>query len=1145
MKGIIKSLLFGILLLGLTLPLQAQQKAEEDIFLQTLREEIDRNYLALNAENPLVYQIIYRVEETNNYDIRASFGALSVSENHPSRTLYVEVRVGDHVLDNFHELRNYRHTSPAVINLPYGDDFSALKQILWRETEKNYREAIQRYELVKANIMVKVEADDKAPDYSGNPYTTYYEPPQIVEFDTPHWEAVVKKISAQFADEQDITTGNCMLRFYTTRKYFACSDQSYTVQNNCYSYLYISVDGQSEDGMSLPLYKSYFAHYPQALPESYQLIDDAKKLKNTFVALKNAPVVEPYEGPAILSKEAAGVFFHEIFGHRVEGSQMKSEKDAQTFKEQVGKQILNPDITVIFDPTIGSYAGLPLNGSYKYDDEGVKAEKVVVVNKGILRNFLMTRTPIDNFPLSNGHARAQAGYQPVSRQSNLIVQTDHSYSDAQLRQMLIQEAKKQGKEYGYYFASVEGGFTFTGRVIANSFNVLPLEVYRVYVDGRPDELVRGVDLVGTPLAMFSKVEALGDKVGNFVGICGAQSGRVPVSCCSPALFIKQIELQKKSKGQNLSPLIERPAGVDEVTGQVFYEEAFRAMADEMTENLQELRLDGMQAPYFISYLITDAEAYVSTASLGVTIRSFQKPIHAQKTEVLVGNNRLNNSHYQHSSFNNIPKKMAIENSYWDIRRSLWASADKAYKVAAENYENKVSAIAQQNLPAELINLPDRIPPPETEYTQTNYIEENETPKPFISDLDNIAQLLSAEFKAYPNFTNSGVIVSQYRANALYLSSEGTQYRQPFNLIGIKAFAETMAIDGEPLTDYFTLYAHTLEQLPNLSELIEQAKNMASQLEKLRTAQPVDEVYSGPVLFVDEAVAEIVARTFIDNPNGILASRKPIISDDKQNNYRRTASQDNKIENLLDKKVINRTLSLTALDHLTHYQGIPLIGRYQVDAEGVEVPEKLPIIKEGVLQTLLSDCTPTYKINASNGHRRLALSGGALTTSLCSGVLELNGNKKLSYKKLKKKLLSLAKEEDYEYAYIVKKIANNSERAISGMDKYFSGTNNGAPMYVYQVSVKDGSEKLVRMVKLSDLTLKNFKQVEGICNEQQVVNMLLKGKSEGLYSNKDMPMNGVPCSLIVPKAILFKELEIEKEVNITLKNKPVVPNPLGY
>ncbi|MDR1346403.1 MAG: hypothetical protein LBK03_06850 [Bacteroidales bacterium] len=1143
MKTILKLSILGAMLLGLAWPLQAQQKAEEDIFLQTLITELNRNYQALYAKDPLVYQITYRVEESNSCNIGASFGALFTSETQSSRTLYVEVRAGDYMLDNFHELRGhaseYFRVSPAVINLPYGEDVSALKQILWRETEKKYREAIQRYELIKANVAVKVEADDKAPDYSGNPYTVYYEPPQVIDFDAPYWESVLKQISAQFAEEQDIETGASSLLFSTVRKYFVSSDQSYTVQNSSYCYLYISVDGQSEDGMDLPLHKSYFQGYPQALPESYQLIEDARKLKATFAALRKAPVVEPYEGPAILSKEAAGVFFHEIFGHRVEGLRMKSERDAQTFKKQVGNQILNPDITVVFDPTADSYGGIPLNGSYKYDDEGVKAEKVVAVERGILRNFLMTRTPVDHFPQSNGHARAQAGYRPVSRQSNLIVQTAHPYSDEQLRQMLIQEAKEQGKPYGYYFASVEGGFTFTGRFVPNSFNVRPLEVYRVYVDGRPDELVRGVDLVGTPLAMFSKIEALGAQPGNFAGICGAESGRVPAGCCSPALLVKQIELQKKSKGQNIKPLIARPAGVIDTSEQEFFEQAvFRAMHDEMADNFEQLRLDGMQAPYFISYLVTDAEAGVAVASLGATVRSFQKPLRAQKTSVMVGSDQMNNTHYQNLNsyfYRSYGSKVAIENSYWDIRRSLWGSADNAYKTAAENYENKTTAIAQQNLPAELASLPDRVAPSPAEY-----MEENKALKSLISDVENMAQAVSAVFKEYPGLTGSGAMVYQYHADVFYLSSEKMQYRQPFNLVAVKVFAETMAPDGEPLADYFVHYAPTLLQLPDLSELVEQAHAMAMRLETLRSASPIEEIYSGPVLFTDDAVAEIVARAFIDSPDGILAARRSIAGSDRM----RAASQDNRTERWMNKRVIAATLSLTARDRLTHYQGVPLTGCYQMDAEGVESPAQLPIIKDGVLQALLSDCTPTGKVKASNGHRRLALSGGAVTTSLCAGVLELSGSKTQSYDKLKKKLLAMAKEDGYEYAYIIRKVAHNSERAIPGIDRYFSGTASGAPVYVYQVSVRDGSEKPVRMVRLSDLTLKSFKQAEGISSEQQVANMLLRGKPENtLYGSGDMPMYGVPCSLIVPKAILFRELELEKEQNITLKKMPVVPNPV--
>ena len=124
--------------------------------------------------------------------------------------------------------------------------------------------------------------------------------------------------------------------------------------------------------------------------------------------------------------------------------------------------------------------------------------------------------------------------------------------------MLIKECKKQGKAYGYLFRDVMGGFTNTARYMPNAFNIFPTEVYRIYTDGRPDELVRGVDLIGTPLAMFSEIAAAGNKPGVFHGFCGAESGSVPVSAIAPALLVKKIETQKKMKSQLDETILPRP-----------------------------------------------------------------------------------------------------------------------------------------------------------------------------------------------------------------------------------------------------------------------------------------------------------------------------------------------------------------------------------------------------------------------------------------------------------------------------------------------------------------------------------------------------------------------------------------------------------
>jgi predicted Zn-dependent protease len=542
------------------------QTAQQDELLKALKAEIDRSMTHFNKSEIPVYLLSYRVDEVETYQILTSFGSLISSQPKKERLLTVQIRVGDKTLDNYHELRDDASDYMSgrrgqTVQIPLDNNPKAITQTLWDETEKVYRNAILRYEKVKANVAVKVEVEDKSPDYSDQKPEQYYDKPLKMsdfEFNASEWENRLKKYSAIFAENKDVLDGETTLSFKIVRKYFVTSEGTSIVQNNTYCHLYLSVSGLADDGMELPLGEMYFAHSPQGLPDDKTMAQDAEKVSKTLTAMKTSPIVDPYEGPAILSNDAAGVFFHEIFGHRVEGLRLKSESDGQTFKKKVNEVVLNKNISVVFDPTISTYKGIPLNGSFKYDDEGVKGEKVVVVDKGVLKNFLMTRSPIDRFPQSNGHARAQAGFQPVSRQSNLIVETTQPYTDVQLKEMLIEEAKKQGKEYGYFFAKVQGGFTITGRWIPNSFNVTPLEVYRIYVDGRPDELVRGVDLVGTPLAMFSQVEAVGDTPGNFAGTCGAASGGVPAGCCSPALFVKQIEMQKKDKSQDRPPILERP-----------------------------------------------------------------------------------------------------------------------------------------------------------------------------------------------------------------------------------------------------------------------------------------------------------------------------------------------------------------------------------------------------------------------------------------------------------------------------------------------------------------------------------------------------------------------------------------------------------
>jgi predicted Zn-dependent protease len=321
----------------------------------------------------------------------------------------------------------------------------------------------------------------------------------------------------------------------------------------------ISAEGKADDGMDLVTHASFEAASPEGLPEDRTIRAAIDRVARDLTGLLRAPAAEPFVGPAIFSGRAAGVYFHEIFGHRVEGHRQKDINEGQTFTRSVGTKVLPDFLSVVFDPTRRDAAGVDLNGWYAYDDEGVAARPVRVVEDGILRTFLMSRSPVRGFDHSNGHGRRAPGAEVVSRQSNLLVESSHAFSEQRLREMLVQEIERQHKSYGLYFREVTGGFTNTTRGGVQAFKVLPLVVYRVYPDGRPDELVRGVDIVGTPLASFAKIVATSDRPEVFNGYCGAESGSVPVSAVSPALLVSEIEIEKKAKSQDRPPLLPPPA----------------------------------------------------------------------------------------------------------------------------------------------------------------------------------------------------------------------------------------------------------------------------------------------------------------------------------------------------------------------------------------------------------------------------------------------------------------------------------------------------------------------------------------------------------------------------------------------------------
>jgi len=343
-----------------------------------------------------------------------------------------------------------------------------------------------------------------------------------------------------------------------TTRYFVSSEGARIVDSRPLIRVLALGSTRADDGMELARSETFDASAFDKLAADSIVIAKIEKIAQDLQSLKKAPVVEPFNGPAMLSGRAAAVFFHEVVGHRLEGQRQRGEDEGQTFTKMVGQTVLPSFLSVEDDPTLGSLEGVELSGRYNYDEEGEKSQRVELISNGILKQFLMSRMPVKGFDHSNGHGRAQMGMMPVGRQGNLIVRSTKSVPDAQLRQTLIEEVKRQGKPFGLYFEDIAGGFTLTLRNMPQAFQVMPLMVWKVYPDGRPDELVRGVDIIGTPLNALNRIIVTGQKTAVFNGECGAESGSVPVAAAAPAMVFSEIEVQKVAQGHERPPVLPPP-----------------------------------------------------------------------------------------------------------------------------------------------------------------------------------------------------------------------------------------------------------------------------------------------------------------------------------------------------------------------------------------------------------------------------------------------------------------------------------------------------------------------------------------------------------------------------------------------------------
>jgi TldD protein len=534
-----------------------------DPILRVMQVELNRAKTDLSKSDPAPYYLSYTVNDQEVIVIAASDGGLLSDSAVRRRTADVTMRVGTPDLDNTHG--QSRASGMNSGTLPLDDDADATARLLWELTDRGYKRAAPAYLNVKTSTAVRAEEEDKSPDFSKEvPKVHVGEKLTQPPFDRTAWEGEIRRVSAGFSKYPQVYYSTVYLQVAVDNARMVTSDGSSLATPGASARLVMEAQTRADDGMDLLRVETFQAPAAAGLPKEAELNGKIEKMASDLEALRKAPVAEPYDGPAMLSGRAAAVFFHEVLGHRLEGHRQRDEDEGQTFTKKVGQEILPTFLSVTDDPTLKEVNGVKLSGTYEYDNEGVPAQRVEVIKDGVLESFLMSRMPVKGFDVSNGHGRNQPGLMPTGRQGNLIVSSSKTVPESEMKDMLRAEAKKQGKPYGLYFDDIQGGFTLTTRSLPQSFQVLPVIVYKVYADGRPDELVRGVDIVGTPLAALTRIITTGDKQHVFNGVCGAESGSVPVSAVAPAMLFSEMEVQKQAHGRDRPPLLP-PPGIDAQT----------------------------------------------------------------------------------------------------------------------------------------------------------------------------------------------------------------------------------------------------------------------------------------------------------------------------------------------------------------------------------------------------------------------------------------------------------------------------------------------------------------------------------------------------------------------------------------------------
>jgi hypothetical protein len=561
-------------------------------------------------------------------------------------------------------------------------------------------------------------------------------------------------------------------------------------------------------------------------------------------------------------------------------------------------------------------------------------------------------------------------------------------------------------------------------------------------------------------------------------------------------------------------------------------EIIRAMQDELSRSMTELKLDKLKKPYYIEYTIKVTNNTEMEATLG-SIRESKTVRRAVLTVgVRVGDYKFDNTNFfdfsisffgsgdEEESFRN--RTISIEPDYRALRREIWLATDAAYKRNAEALTKKETVLKNR---IRMDSIPDFIQLPASEYLETP-----ELPSINIDAMKDLCKSLSSKFRAYPEISTSSCAFEYLPKTVYYVNSEGRKYIKNETSAGLEISAVTQAVDGMPVGNFYSAYGLSPKDFPAKDSLDRAVDQLIAKVLAVKSAPTLEESYSGPVLFEDQAAAEVFAQSFAPC---LVVQREQLTEAGRQGTDSHTEFQ-----NKIGGRVLPEFLSVSALPTMKSYEGTNLVGSFVIDDEGVKT-EDVSLVKDGFLKGLLSGRVPTKRIKASNGHTR---GGSAMLSSI---EMNCNDEKAVSREDLRERLIQLCKDRELPFAVVVKRVMNINLLVTTFQritDGDFIAPKYGKPVIQIVEAVKlfpDGHEEIIRGVEGAGFTAQSFKDIIGVGNKKYAMNYLAQSVTSPYMSGGE---SFVHCDVIVPN-LLFEDGEI-KPIQDDFTKPPIMSNPVS-